>query len=632
MRRNSIIVGLILCAAIVTCVAFSPSLQNGFTNCDDHDYVTQNQTITELSLKNIKTIFTTTSVFYIYHPLVLLSYAVEHHFVGLKPFLYHLDNLILHLINVSLVFLLIFMLDRNAAVAFFVALLFGIHPLRVESVAWVTERKDVLYAAFYLGSLICYLRYAADAARRKYYGWSLCLFIISLLSKPMAVTLPAVLVLLDYLNKRKIDRRAIVEKIPFFALSLIFSFVNMSSHYPADEARVEAGFTMTHKILNGFHGVLFHIGKLLAPVNLCCLYQHPKNFVAEIPIIYWLSPVIVAALCIAFLASARYSRKGLFGFLFFLVTILPVLQFLPVGGKSTPADRFTYLPAVGLFYLAGEFLYWLGWEKFKDLKPVRIGVIAVFAAVVAVFSFHTYAMCGVWKDSVTLWTNVLKYYPDNLVSLSNRGGGYIDRRDFDNAVKDLSEAIRIEPRYFLPYVNRGMAFAAKGDIDRSIADHTQAIQLNPRFAPAYYNRGNMYAFLKQFDKAIADYTAAIERQPLYAAAYNNRGSAYNDTGDTGKALADYSEAVRIEPRYGQAFSNRGNVRSRRGDLDLAIEDYSRAIALDPRNLDAYLGRAAAYARKGDYTMAWQDIDRIREQGYTVDPAFIEELRRVSGRR
>lgn len=630
-KKNIIVLLGILCT--VTFIAFSPALKNGFTNCDDTDYVTHNPMITELSWKNIKTMFTTTSVFYIYHPLVHLSYAVEHHFFKLKPFPYHLTNLLLHIMNTVLVFYLILTVSRNKSVAFFTALMFGIHPLRVESVAWVTERKDVLYSAFYLSSLTAYLGYASEKHARARYGLSLGLFFMSLLSKPMAVTLPAVLILLDYLNGRKIGVRTLAEKIPFFALSLVFTAVNMSSHYPADQSRVEAGFTLTHKLLNGFHGIPFHIGKLLAPDNLCCLYQHPQNFVNTIPFSYYCAPVIVALLCIAFLFSARYSRKGLFGFLFFLVTILPVLQFLPVGGKSTPADRFTYIPAIGLFYAAGEFFYWLGWKRFSERPAVKILLIGTLAAVVCVFSFHTYRMCGVWKDSVTLWTNVLKYYPDNLVSFSNRASGYLERGEIEKAIADCNDAIRIEPRYFIPYHTRANARMMQGRPDLAVADYTAAIELCPRSraAACFYNRGNAFAGMKEHDKAISDYSQAIELQPLYAEAFHNRASACNDRGETESALADYAEAIRLAPRYTQAYFNRGNVFAKRGELEKALADYNQALSLNPGFLPAYLGRAGIYARKGEHTKAWADVQVIERHGYTVDPAFIEELEKASPR-
>jgi len=622
--RIAVLLG-VLC--VITCAAFFPALDNGFTNCDDDRMVTNNPRITSLSPGNLVSFFTAPHE-YLYHPLVLLSYAVEYHFFGLRPFPYHATNLALHLCNTALVFLLIYLLCRSAAVAFLTTLLFALHPLRVESVAWVTERKDVLSACFYLGALVSYLRRGVTGGRRFFYWLSLALYCLSLLSKPMAVTLPFVLILFDYWTGKTVDRKALLEKIPFFVLALIFAAVALLVHYPGGGKPLQAEpFTVWHRPLIGTYNIMFYLWKTFVPANLSCLYQFPPRLLAS-PTLYLMPPLCaVILLGAAIIYSRKYTRKAVFGALFFLITILPVLQILPIGGKSTPADRFMYIPAIGLSYCIAEFLCWVYRVKLKDSRGGRALLLTAASACVSALAVLSWQRCQVWKDSVSVWTNVLKQYPGSLVSFSNRGMGYLERGETDKAVTDFNEAIRIEPRYFIPYHARGNARMVQGRPELAIADYTSALERCPReqAAVCYYNRGNAYASLRDYDRAIADYSQAIMLKPQYAEAYHNRGSAWNGRGQPDRAITDYSQAIAIAPHYVQAYFNRGNVFAGRGEAARALAEYTRAISLDPGFLPAYLGRAEVYFHTGEYGKAWSDVLTIERHGYTVDPAFTEKL-------
>ena len=306
-KKPLIITVLLILIILITFISFYPSLSNGFTNWDDTEYVTENPVIFNLNIENIKNIFDFTNeesyrtnilVKSLYVPLTMLSFAVDHHFFKFNPFGYHLTNLILHLFNTIFVFWFIYLLRKNIFMAFFVSLLFGIHPMHVESVAWITERKDVLYSFFFLLSLISYVYYV-----RKNHIILLIitfiLFTLSLLSKPMAITLPVLLILIDFYEKRKFEKKTIFEKIPFFILSFIevlISFKISSIYKTVKDSDVQRSFFYGVGLAG--YGFLFYIKKMFAPVNLSPIYPHTaqiKTF-SNLPLFFKLSPAISAGI------------------------------------------------------------------------------------------------------------------------------------------------------------------------------------------------------------------------------------------------------------------------------------------------------------------------------------------------
>jgi hypothetical protein len=313
-------------------------------------YVYQNQHIKEISWANTKTFFTS---FYFgnYGPLTLLSYAFDYRMGRLKPLTYHTTNLLFHLLNCILVFWLVNLLSGAAPVAFLVAMLFGIHPLHVESVAWISERKDVLYSFFFLSSLISYVKYL-HKKQTLFYILSLLLFLASCLSKAMAITLPFVLFLIEYLLRHKIDKKTLFGKLPFGLISLVFCIITLLTQYGPSHAKPAHLFSFLDNILRAGYGLMFYIYKIILPVRLSGLYPNPQNIGGNYPMVFFLAPLVIILL-ILLIIKFRNNRKVIFGTGFFIITILPVLQLLPVGW-AIAADRYTYIPAIGIFYLFGE--------------------------------------------------------------------------------------------------------------------------------------------------------------------------------------------------------------------------------------------------------------------------------------
>ena len=577
MLTNTTKKALLVCLlAALVFTAFLPSLKNNFVNWDDNFYVTDNRVIRSLSLENIKTIFTS---FYNsnYQPISVLSYSLEYYFYGLRPSGYHLTNLILHLLNSMLVLWLIFILSDNLAVSFITAVLFALHPLSVESVAWISARKDLFYAFFFLSAAISYSYYVKKGRASKYYYLSLALFLLALLSKAAAVTLPLTLLLIDYFLYRKPGKDIFIEKIPFFVFSLMLGvacvfFRSLNKH----------ALHLSLSILDIFRftgsSIVFYLDKIFRPVHLCCIYSGFKEKII---------PYLCSILFIFLIFLNRRSRKIVFGTTLFLIGILPVMPL------AILADRFVYVPSIGIFYLIGEGFVWLYKRPVNYVRTARIFLLAVLIVIIGALMPLTWKRCEIWKDGVSLWGDVLISHPESLRA----------------------------------HFNRGVAYADKGRYAEAIADFTKAIQLNPDVPDHYKVRGDAYRKIGKFEQAIADYNKVIELVPNNALTYFDRACAYDSKGDFNKAVHDYTMAIEIDPRNSiKAYNNRGSIYYLRGDFDLAIADYNKIIEMRPGFAKAYNDRAAAYLQKKEYDKSRRDVKKVEELGYEPDPELLNKLK------
>ena len=639
MRNNRFNRNLILAVFIVTvitAVTFIPCLFNGFVNWDDNAYVVTNPAIRHLSLPGITKLFTSTFVS-AYVPVTMVSFAAEYHFSGINPCPYHTTNFVLHIFNCVLVFFLIYAVSGNIAVAFITALFFGVHPLRVESVAWVSERKDVLYGLFFLAAFLTYIR-SRESGRRAWYWTAFALFILSLFSKPAAVSFPLVLLCYEYLKKGNPDRTGLTGTVPFFACAAVFAAVNIFSQHTAIRHYNPVWFN----ILIACRGLLFYIEKTIFPVKLSCIYPSPA--LNHIPIIFFLSPVLVAVCAGLVVLSRRYTRVVIFGTLFFLAAILPSLQVVPVG-NAIAADRYTYLPSIGLFYIAAEGFVILMRKQWRCSGIIKRVVATCLVLTIFMCIFLSWQRCKIWKNSFTLWFDAAEKYPGSQVVYCNLGAAYGDKGRNDQAISNCTRAIELDPNYADAYYNRGVAYSGKGNYDQTISDctraielnlnyadayglrgsaydhkgnyamavsdYTRAIELNRQDAKAYNNRGNIYCHMGSYGQAIADFTKIIELDPS-AAAYYNRGNAYKNNGNYDKAVSDYTRTVEFDPDYADAYCNRGNIYLNTGNYDEAIFDYTRAIKLNPADAVPYNNRGSAYYKKSDYNQAISDYTRAIE--------------------
>jgi tetratricopeptide (TPR) repeat protein len=621
MNKKKFILSAVLVLA-VTFAALSPALIANFSNWDDQIMITQNAKITGLDWQHVKIWFTTLHE-RLYHPLVHMSYAIEYHFFGLNPHVFHATNLALHLFNTLFVLWFIFMLSRNRTVAVITALLFGIHPMHVESVLWLSERKDVLYSFFFLGSLISYLYFLKEKKERFYY-LSIFIFILSLLSKSMAITLPFILLLCDYILNKKIDKDNLIGKLPFFALSLVFAVVTVLGHYEPGVKGREFSFSFIGNFVSACQNLVFYLIKLFLPFQLSCIYPTPDR-IQNIPqIIFFFAPLIVIALIAVVVCSAKYSKIGIFGSLFFLVTIAPVTQILPVG-LVIPADRYTYIPYIGLFYIFAEGCLWA--YKRYDRKAVA-GILMFMFLALSILAFER---ALVWRDSIPLWDNAIQNYKNVALAYYNRGDEYFLRKnDYEKALSDFRQTIMVDPEDVNAFINIGLIFYFKHDYRNAIFMYDKSIEISDKVPEAYLNRGNAMNALGKYDAALGDYAQAMKMRPSYLEAWLNRGNLYMKTGKLDKAISDFNRAIEISPGYANAYNNRGNAYFRKGDLVNAYLDFTRTIQCDPGYADAYYNRAVISSMRGDAASALSDVLKARTLGINIDPQVIEKLRKAAG--
>jgi hypothetical protein len=574
--------------AVLTFVTFLPSLQNNFIAWDDNAYVYDNPYIRSTNMAFFRWAFLN---FYSsnWHPLTWISHAVDYAVWGLNPMGHHLTNIILHSLNTFIVVILIMRLmesterrllkngngtfpdERAMLIAGGITgLLFGIHPLHVESVAWVSERKDLLCALFFLVSIITYAKHTislrAETAQNisgprflnRYYLLTLGSFIFSLLSKPMAVTLPLVLLILDrYPFKRMVSLKTfvalLIEKVPFIALSLLSSLLTLLAQRSGGSIISTDAVPLSDRLLVGAKSLIDYLWKMIMPLNLMPFYPYPDiSTISLFSLTYLLPTMLVTGITVTCMIVAKKQKLWLTLWGYYVITLLPVLGIIQVGTQSM-ADRYTYLPSLGPFLGMGLAVAWVSWKTitFKRWKPAVQLLSAVVAILVFVpMAYLTVKQIGIWKNSIVFWNYVI-----------------------DREHKEMP----------LAYNNRGAAFEQRGQLAKAIADYNMAITLNRFDYKACNNAGILYGKKGEFHKAVKYFDMAIERNPYYYEAFGNRGLAYFYLGKYSKALEDFDEALVLNKNHDKTYVNRGNLYLKTGKKELARKDFEKACELGNGN-------------------------------------------------
>jgi protein O-mannosyl-transferase len=562
-----------------------------------------------------------------YHPITILSLAFNYQHGKLAPFGYHLENVIFHVLNTILVFFFIFLLTRrNLLMAVIVSLFFGIHPMHVESVTWVSERKDVLYVFFFIAGLITYLRYS-ETKKITWYYFTLLLFILSCLSKGMAVVFPVILLLIDYLQGVKWERRLLLEKIPFFLISMIFGIVTIKTQTGQNIATIKS-FTVFQHLMFASYGAIVYIVKLLAPYKLSAFYPYPiGNRNSSVPLIFYLSPFISFVILTALIYFFRRKEKEIvFGLLFYFVTVALVLQFIPIGA-AIMADRYSYLSYIGLLFVVAYIINKVWQNKSGILVSMKYPVMVIVIIGIVVFSYQTYSRTQIWKNSNVLWTDVIDNYDNIPLAYYDRGLFYSNSDNKkDSAMADFNKAIALDSTYSDPYNNRGLLYLNDGKIDLAMTDFNKAIEFNSIYADAYNNLGLLYLKTGKTDLALANCNKAIALDSTIIEAYNNRGLLYLNAGKGDLAMADFSKALALDSTSAEVFNNIGLLYLRYGKNDLAIADFNKALALNPASAMYYYNRGLCYKGSNQYEKALNDFTN----GIQLNPKSIELYYNMSG--
>lgn len=619
MSRETRLVLAVLVLVFAPLAAFSPTLANGFTRWDDPIYVVENPVIRDLSFDNLRIIFTRLH-HGLYKPLTMLSFAVEHHFFGLKPLGYHATNLVLHTLNSLWVFLFIWLLSgKRAGVGLITALFFSVHPLRVESVAWIAERKDVLYAFFFLAGLTAYLAYVRHRDRR-WLGGTLACLVLSLLVKPMGITLPIVLFLIDAVERRPFRRNLFTEKRAILTFAAIYAALTAAAlfAFTSKSASQRIFLPSPELLLPDFVGaakcLLLYVHKIILPLKLSCIYPEP----ARMP----LPPPGITVLIAGAAILATGFRKGRFGVLFFFVTVLPVLPFIrALGLVSTPtiADRYTYIPSIGIFYALAE-----GAAFFLRKRNilVKAAMAVAISAVAANFAFLTYARSPVWKNGLRLWEDLFKNYTNIPEAYLNRGVEYHFRGAYEKAAADYLKLIEAAPgnidaRSFLVDIHQ-----LRGETAESLRLEQEILERLPRDSAVFFQHlGTIHDLKKEKREAFDAYRNALIADPGHWPALKRLADLSFAERDYKTAAELYEKQFAAEPYHFFDHGKLGVAYGMLGRHREAVRALEKARALDPESTGILTNLAAAYVKAGEEKKAAVILERIpKKDSGSLEPA------------
>jgi tetratricopeptide (TPR) repeat protein len=670
--------------AVITACVYAPTFSNGFVNYDDPDYVYSNRhVLTGLTRENIAWAFTTGHASN-WHPLTWLSHMLDGQLFGEKPAGHHFTNVLFHVANTTLLFLVLRAMTGALWRCAFVAALFALHPLHVESVAWISERKDLLSTFFFLLTLGAYfvyvksraevkagksaglpcekpkssglaperiqemeqpelLRLSANRVRAGYaYALALSFLALGLLGKPMLVSLPFVLLLLDYwpLGRITLPPRAgaahlpislLLEKMPFFVLALVSSIITFLVQRRG--GAVSTSLSLGERIANALVSYGRYIGKMLFPDELSVLYLHPGHW--SLPLVLLATTLLVGVSVLA-VSRARRQPYFLFGWLWFLGTLVPVIGLVQVGLQSM-ADRYAYIPMIGLFIA-------LTWGFSEFVGGCKGGVPFLWA--IAVLSLGacaalTWRQVGFWRNNDSLFKHAVKVDPQNYLAYNNLGyslwaegktaeamedyekslninSNYPDalnnvgyalatQKRFAEAIPYYERALRIQPSQADVHDNLGNAFSELGRTQEAMAEYEKALKLNPEHADAHNNIGIALAVQGHLDEAIAHFHSAIQFKANYASAHGHLGNALALQHKLDEAIHQYRECLRLNTNDAQAYNNLGNALAEQGKLAESVRNYQRALELNTNNPEAYGNLGIVLARLGQQAEAHYNI-------------------------
>ena len=661
-------VGVSVFLALITWLVFGQTRNFRFVNYDDNAYVYQNPHVTQgLTFKGIVWAFTHSHA-HNWHPLTTISHMLDCRLYGLKAGGHHLTNVLLHAISAILLFLALRRMTTAFWLSAFAAAVFAVHPLHVESVAWVSERKDVLSGLFFMLTLGAYARYVrrqgggtnAVRLRTKDYLWVLFFFALGLMSKPMLVTLPFVLLLLDYwpldrfrqltnenhfhLGGSALLRRLIVEKIPLLVLAVPSCVATLLVQREALQSFRH--FSLLLRLVNAVVSAAVYLEQMVCPIRLAVLYPYPANGLAP-----W--KAVLALVVLVFISACAYGlrhrRPYLFvGWLWYLIMLVPVIGIVQVGVQAR-ADRYTYLPHIGLYIL----IAWAAKDLFASRRHRRLALGASAVLVITVLGALARTQTSYWRDNESLWKHTLACTSRNNVALTNVGAYLLETGRVDEGMADLQKALGIDSNDVYAHNDIGKAFLDMGRAAEAIAHFQKAMDINPNVAAVHNNLAD--AFLRtgqakaalahmrraleidpnyfeawknlrtalgqpgQEDEAISYYLNALEVNSHNADAHNSLGNALVRKGRVAEGMAHFQRALEINPKLAEAHSNLGNVLLQEGLVDSAIAQYQKALEINPNHAGIRNNLGLAYSQNGAVKEGMAEYEKALE----INPHYTE---------
>ncbi len=613
-HQHGLVLLLGLFLMILTFATFEQVRTCPFISLDDNAYITENRHVQSgLTLEGVAWAFTTIHAGH-WIPLTWLSHMLDCQLYGLNPSGHHLTNLVFHIASALLLFLVLERMTGALWRSAFVAALFALHPLHVESVAWAAERKDVLSTFFWMLTMWTYIRYI-ERPRLNRYLLALLFFTLGLLSKPMLVTLPFVLLLLDYWplgrfhfgrlsgdrkshtskssdtgDQKSIVLRLIREKAPFFVLCAISSILTIFATQKAGALVSLESYALGSRIANALVSYVRYIEKMVWPRHLTVLYPYQEM----LPIWKVLgSGLLLVCISLLVIRAARKLPYLVVGWFWYLGTLIPVIGIVQAGPQAL-ADRFTYVPLIGLFIM----MAWgvpdilAGWRFRKVVLSVSTGLLLSLLMIV------TNLQLKHWQNDITLFEHTLAATSNNFIIHNNLGGILAGQGKTQEAIAHYAEALRIKPDYEEAHNNLGLVLAGQGKTQEAIAHYAEALRIKPDYADAHNNLGIALAGQGKTQEAIAHFAEALRIKPDYARAHYNLGIALAGQGKTQEAIAHYAEALRIKPDYADAHNNLGVALAGQGKTQEAVAHYAEALRIKPDFAVAHYNLGIALAGQG----------------------------------
>lgn len=601
---------------IITAAVYGQVRGFDFIYYDDGGYVFENPHVRDgWTAEGFKWAFTTQHSRH-WHPMTWLSHMTDCELFGLAPGWHHLTSLFLHMANTLLLFFLFQRMTGALLKSALVAALFSVHPLHVETVVWVSDRKDLLCAFFWLLTMWAYIFYCERTGILRYLVVFLC-FTLALLSKSMAVTLPFVLLLMDYWPLGRFQHRRpgtesepgkwgfpgsgregrkilwlLAEKMGFFLFGGVALLVALLSMYWSKSADLWMVSTDSELIARAPVTCVIYLGKMIWPFGL--MVPYPDLGKVEI----WETTGALILLTFISVVAIRWARKRpyfLFGWLWYLITLMPVLG-LVYGAPHKIADRYTYMPLVGLFVI----VVW-GIEDMMSRLPNRRTVLAALAGIlISALSIGAWVQASHWKNSTSILKHALVLNPGNYLSMNSLGNLLAEQGYLREAVFYYSRALEIKPDYAKVHTNLGAALRQLGESEEAVRHYSEALRIDPNDWKAHYNLANLLAGRGDIEAAIVNYSEALKIKPDYAKAHNNLGVALIRQGRLEAAVNHFTEAVRMDPGFAEAYYNLGRARTEQGDMEKAMANYAEALKIRP-----------------DYSKALRDLENLKRQ--TAEP-------------
>jgi tetratricopeptide (TPR) repeat protein len=636
-RYFSLLIPILI--VIATCLVFAPALQNGFVSWDDDKNILENLNFRGLGWTRLQWMFTT---FYMghYQPLSWLTLAIDYSIWRLDPFGYHLTNIILHAANAALFYFLVVRLLRLAfsagssetvleirLAAAVAALFFALHPLRVESVAWVTERRDVLSTLFLIATLIFYLRAQQppeQSNRWRWIGLAWVTYLFSLLAKAAGITFPVVLVLLDTYPLRRIrwlkgndwvtaDRAVWLEKIPFAVLASAAAIAAALAQSQSGTLWTTPGFGFSSRLLQSLYGLNFYLWKTLLPLDLAPLYEIPHIFDPLAPS-FVISFVVITTLSLFFVAMRNRWPAGLTAWLCYITLVAPVLG-LVRSGPQLAADRYSYLSCLGWAVLAGSGMYWC-WIRWRENNRIRTVFSFGSLLIVASLALVTWNQIKVWRSSEALWRRVLEVDPNSSIAHNNWGNVLLRKGEFKAATDYYLRALEIDPAYAEAHFNLGTAYVKTNQWQAAVEQYVVGLKLDPNNAQARHFLGQMYVRGDDLGKAIEQFSQSLSLAPGQSVVHADLGVALALQGNFAEAVRELEFAISLRPNDAELRVRIGRVFAAQNRLREAVEAFRFAVQLDPEFAEAHLNLSQALEELGDRAEAshhFHEATRLKYQ-------------------